>query len=75
MLPAITLGSHNKVSMADLKALLAGLGMKNPQSQLQSGNLVFASSARATAPLEKLLETSARNWTTVIKLAALAAKN
>ena len=75
MLPAITLGSHNKVSMADLKALLAGLGMKNPQSLLQSGNLVFASPARATAPLERLLETSARNWNTVIKLAALAAKN
>ena len=61
--------------MADLKALLAGLGMKNPQSLLQSGNLVFASPARATAPLERLLEASARNWNTVIKLAALAAKN
>lgn len=63
--------------MADLKALLAGLGMKNPQSLLQSGNLVFASPARATAPLEKKLGTTgtARNWNTVIKLAAPAAKN
>lgn len=59
LLRAINLGSHNKVSMADLKALLADLGMKNPRSLLQSGNLVFDSTARPTAPLEKLLETSA----------------
>jgi len=59
LLRAVNLGSHNKVSMADLKALLAELGMKNPQSLLQSGNLVFESAARATAALEKLLETSA----------------
>jgi uncharacterized protein (DUF1697 family) len=59
LLRAINLGSHNKVSMADLKSLLADLGMTNPQSLLQSGNLVFETTARATAPLEKLLETSA----------------
>ncbi|MGE0862568.1 MAG: DUF1697 domain-containing protein [Vicinamibacterales bacterium] len=59
LLRAVNLGSHNKVSMADLKTLLADLGMKNPQSLLQSGNLVFESAPRATAALEKLLETSA----------------
>ena len=59
LLRAINLGSHNKVSMSDLKALLADLGMKNPQSVLQSGNLVFESTPRGTAPLEKLLETGA----------------
>lgn len=59
LLRAINLGSHNKVSMADLKALLAELGLKNPQTILQSGNLVFESAPRATAALEKLLETSA----------------
>jgi len=59
LLRAINLGSHNKVSMADLKALLADIGMKNPQSLLQSGNLVFESAARATGPLEKLLEATA----------------
>ncbi|MDP2389907.1 MAG: DUF1697 domain-containing protein, partial [Acidobacteriota bacterium] len=59
LLRAINLGSHNKVSMADLKALLAGLGLQNPQSLLQSGNLVFETSARATGALEKLLETAA----------------
>lgn len=59
LLRAINLGSHNKVSMTDLKALLAELGMKNPQSVVQSGNLVFESGPRATAALEKLLEASA----------------
>ena len=59
LLRAINLGSHNKVSMADLRELLAELGMKNPQSLLQSGNLVFETTARATAPLEKLLEAGA----------------
>jgi len=59
LLRAINLGSYNKVSMADLKALLADLGMTNPQSLLQSGNLVFGTAARATGPLETLLETSA----------------
>lgn len=59
LLRAVNLGSHNKVSMADLKALLAELGMANPQSLLQSGNLIFESPARATAPLENLLEAAA----------------
>lgn len=59
LLRAINLGSHNKVSMADLKALLTDLGMKNPQSVVQSGNLVFDGPARATAAIEKLLEASA----------------
>lgn len=59
LLRAVNLGAHNKVSMADLKALLARLGMKNPQSLLQSGNLVFESPAGPTAPLEQLLESGA----------------
>ena len=59
LLRAVNLGSHNKVSMADLCELLAELGMKNPQSLLQSGNLVFESTPRATAALEKMLEAAA----------------
>jgi len=59
LLRAVNLGSHNKVSMTDLKALLTALGMKNPQSLLQSGNLVFESTPRPTAPLEQLLESGA----------------
>lgn len=59
LLRAINLGSHNKVSMADLKVLLSELGTTNPQSILQSGNLVFESTARKPDQLEKLLEAGA----------------
>ena len=55
LLRAINLGSHNKVAMADLRQLLSELGLKNPQSLLQSGNLVFETTARSTASLEKEL--------------------
>ena len=59
LLRAVNLGSHNKVAMSDLRELLSALGMKNPQSVVQSGNLVFETTARPTAALEKLLETEA----------------
>ena len=59
LLRAINLGSHNKVSMADLRELLSSLGMKNSQSLLQSGNLVFETMASPTASLEKMLEAGA----------------
>jgi uncharacterized protein (DUF1697 family) len=56
LLRAVNLGSTNKVSMADLKALLADLGLGNPRSLLVSGNLVFDSEGRTGAQLEQLLE-------------------
>lgn len=59
LLRAINLGPHNKVSMADLKSWLSKLGMANPQTVVQSGNLVFETTARSTPALEKLLETGA----------------
>ena len=59
LLRAVNLGSHNKVSMADLRVFLADVGMKNPQTLLQSGNFVFETTARPTAALEKLFETEA----------------
>lgn len=58
LLRAVNLGSHNKISMADLKAVAAGAGLKEPRTLLQSGNLVFESSAKSGAPLEKLLESA-----------------
>jgi uncharacterized protein (DUF1697 family) len=44
--------------MSDLRGLLARLGLKDAQSLLQSGNLVFRSDAR-TGDLERLLEAEA----------------
>ena len=58
LLRAVNLGPTNKISMADLKAVAAGVGLSSPQTLLASGNLLFESSARASAALEKLLETA-----------------
>jgi uncharacterized protein (DUF1697 family) len=60
LLRAINLAGHNKVAMADLRQLLAGLGFADVRSVLQSGNLVFESDARPVASLESLLEESAK---------------
>ena len=56
LLRGINVGGHNQVAMADLRALLARLGFLDPQSLLQSGNLVFRSATKSTASLERLLE-------------------
>lgn len=58
LLRAVNLGSHNKISMADLKDVAAGAGLKEPRTLLQSGNLVFETSAKSSASLEKLLESA-----------------
>jgi uncharacterized protein (DUF1697 family) len=59
LLRAVNLPGHNAVRMADLTALLGGLGLEAPRSLLQSGNLVFRAGGRTTARLEKMLEDAA----------------
>lgn len=56
LLRAVNLAGKNAVAMADLRALLAGLGLGDPRSLLQSGNLVFSSTGRTPTQLERLLE-------------------
>ena len=56
LLRAVNLGPHNKISMADLKALAEGSGLSGVKTVVQSGNLVFEAKAKTTAALEKLLE-------------------
>ena len=57
LLRGVNLAGKRKVAMADLRAMLTALRFTNPQSLLQSGNLVFQSDARNPAQLERLLET------------------
>jgi uncharacterized protein (DUF1697 family) len=67
--------------MAELRALASRIGLQEPRTLLQSGNLVFRSSARSPARLERLLEVeaekrlaletdffvrSAKEWETVV---------
>ena len=59
LLRGINVGGHKKVSMADLRDLLAALGFGDARSLLQSGNLVFQSGRRSPAQVERLLEKEA----------------
>ena len=59
LLRAVNLAGYNKVGMADLKALLVGLGFKDAQTLLQSGNVVFSGGSKTTAALEQALERAA----------------
>ena len=59
LLRAVNLGSHNKVSMADLRAFVEKLGGEDVKTVVQSGNLVFQRPAASTAKLEAQLEAAA----------------
>jgi len=54
LLRAVNVGGRS-VAMAELRELLAELGLKNPRTLLQSGNVVFES-GKAPKALETLLE-------------------
>jgi len=60
LLRGINIAGHNKVAMADLRRLCEDIGLRDPRSLLNSGNLLFESGKRSTAQLERLLETEAR---------------
>lgn len=55
LLRAVNLAGRNTVAMSDLRTLLERLGMRDPQTLLQSGNVVFRSETASTAKLERLL--------------------
>jgi len=59
LLRAVNLAGYNKVGMADLKALLIGLGFEDAQTLLQSGNIVFTGGNKTTASLEQALQRAA----------------
>lgn len=58
LLRAINLGSHNKIAMADLRAMLEKTGFENPATLLLSGNAVFKSRLSSMPKIEQLLETA-----------------
>jgi len=55
LLRGINVSGHNKVPMAELRALCADLGWQGAETYIQSGNLVFTAAGEA-ADLEQLLE-------------------
>jgi uncharacterized protein (DUF1697 family) len=55
-LRAINLGSHNRIAMADLRAMCEKIGLEDPRTLVVSGNLVFRSSSSSCEKLEQQLE-------------------
>jgi uncharacterized protein (DUF1697 family) len=56
LIRGINLAGARRMSMADLKAMLVSLKLKEPRTLLQSGNLVFIDPTRTPEQLESLLE-------------------
>ncbi|HEY1632206.1 MAG TPA: DUF1697 domain-containing protein [Rhizomicrobium sp.] len=55
-LRAVNVGGTGKLPMADLKALAEEIGLGEPKTLLQSGNLIFDAKAKSPANLESTLE-------------------
>jgi uncharacterized protein (DUF1697 family) len=53
MLRGINLGSHNRVKMDALRALYASLKLLDPQTYIQSGNVIFQTKEQDLARLAK----------------------
>ena len=56
LLRGINVGGKHKLPMADLKEVAAGLGWTDVETYVQSGNLLFATSARSEAAVRRALE-------------------
>ena len=59
LLRGVNVGGHRKIAMADLRAMLEGLGFAEARSLLNSGNLVFRGEREGGRALEGLLEREA----------------
>jgi uncharacterized protein (DUF1697 family) len=56
MLRGVNVGGHNKISMADLRTMYESLGLLDPQTFVQSGNLVFRAKEQNLPALAKRIE-------------------
>jgi uncharacterized protein (DUF1697 family) len=60
MLRGVNVGGHNMVKMEALRALYESIGLRDPQTYVQSGNVVFRTDARnlagVAAKIEKAIE-------------------
>ena len=58
LLRGVNVGGNKGVPMSELKAVASSLGLGDPRTLLQSGNLVFSAEGPKAAELERLLEAS-----------------
>lgn len=55
LLRAVNLGGSSKISMPDLRVLLAGLGYTDVATYVQSGNVVFTAAAQPSTELQEAI--------------------
>jgi uncharacterized protein (DUF1697 family) len=58
MLRGVNVGANNRVKMDDLKKLCTSLKLRDPQTYVQSGNIVFTTDERDLDKLRKNLESA-----------------
>ena len=58
LLRGVNLAGNKKIAMADLAKLVAALGLDDPKTLLQSGNVVFRCKGKSCEQLERLIETT-----------------
>jgi uncharacterized protein (DUF1697 family) len=56
MLRGVNVGGHNKIKMDALKALCVSLKLKDPQTYVQSGNVIFRTEEKDLAKLTKRIQ-------------------
>ena len=61
ILRGINVGGNRTIRMEDIREWYTGLGFKDVQSYIQSGNLVFTSDKQETAELESIISRSILN--------------
>jgi uncharacterized protein (DUF1697 family) len=56
MLRAVNVGSHHRIKMEALRALYESLKLRNPETYIQSGNVIFRTEERDMDRLAKTIE-------------------
>ena len=56
MLRGVNVGAHHRMKMDALRALYESLGLRDPQTYVQSGNVVFTTDKRDLVALAKRIE-------------------
>lgn len=78
LLRGVNVGGKNKVSMTELKSVLAKAGLSNVSTYINSGNVLLESEQPATAVAQKVESIITQNFaldSELIKTVALSAKN
>lgn len=58
MLRGVNLGPHNRVKMEELRALYVSLKLREPQTYVQSGNVIFKTDEQDLSKLTKRIESA-----------------